>query len=224
MEKYYKRSQVESAIWKTMSGHNTSVSEPPKLFRTRTKRLLEIDRAVPEIAHGFAFSGAPPDGQGVDVPFTAFDAFCLAIALELLDMGFKQSEIVFLLRHIRQQLKVEFDWITSRIIPLRNVVLAEDYPDLPSYQDGHKRLADFRVFTLIQKVELTELQPARKGRQRQEPMIYQPVFCRGIEALQSEINHRDWQFRKALVLELSTTATLVSKFLDEAPVTKRGRG
>jgi hypothetical protein len=187
--------------------------------------LLDIDRSAPEDTPGFAFSDGPAAGQGVDVPFTAFDAFCLALGLELLDMGFKQAEVVFLLQNIRPQLRGEFDWILSQEIAPGNVHAPEDYPDLPTYMVGKRCMADYRVFTLIQKVELKELQPgAAKARNSDSPFIYQPAFYRGIEALASEINHRDWSFRKALVLELATTAALISKYLDEAPITKRGRG
>ncbi|MEN8129634.1 MAG: hypothetical protein ABFS45_05445 [Pseudomonadota bacterium] len=225
MEKTYKRGQVEWAIWQSLDSQYAFGREPPKTFQTRIKRLLEIDRAAPEDSPRFAFSEGPPSGQGVDVSFTPFDAFCLALALDLLDMGFKQSEIVFLLRHIRPLLKNEFDWMTSRRIPLRQVALAENHPDLPSFWEGDRRLADFRLFTLIQKVELKELHPSTANAEdMNSPFIYQPVFCRGIEALDLEINRRNWSFRKALVLELSTTATLVTRFLDEAPATKRGRG
>lgn len=225
----YKRNQVEWAIWQVIVTNGNSGGKPPQAFRTRIKRLLDIDRSAPEDRPGFAFSNGPAGGQGVDVPFTAFDAFCLALGLELLDMGFKQAEVVFLLQHIRTQLRGEFDWILSHPIAPGNVHAPEDYPDLPTYKDGNRCLADYRVFTLIQKVELKELQPdaarARaRARSADSPFIYKPAFYRGIKSLAAEINHRDWSFRKALVLELATTAALVSKYLDEAPITKRGRG
>ena len=221
----YKRNQVEWSIWHAIDSNGNMSGNPPQAFQTRIKRLLEIDRAKPDDRPGFAFSDGPAGGQGVDVAFNPFDAFCLALALELLDMGFKQSEVVFLFQHIRSQLRVEFDWIMSQPIAPGNVLLAEDYPDLPSFQDGNRYLADIRVFTIIQKVELKELRPGvAKEEDKQNPFIYQPAFYHGIEALTSEINHRDWSFRKALLLELSTTAALVSKYLDEAPVTRRGRG
>lgn len=225
MERVYKRGQVEWAIWQALDSRHTRGNEPPQAFRTRIKRLLEIDRAAPEDSPCFAFSDTPPEGQGVDVAFTPFDAFCLALALELLDTGFKQSEIVFLLQHIRAPLAEEFTWMTARPIPLRQPVPAEDYPDLQSYMHEGDRMADFRVFTLIQKVELKELRtPAANAMDANQPFIYQPAFYRGIEALTAAINRRSISFRKALVLELSTTATLIVRYLDEAPATRRGRG
>ena len=222
----YKRGQVEWAVWHTFDVlGNTNTAAPPKPLRTRIKRLLEIDRTGIDNSPGFAFSDAPSTGQGSDAPFTTFDAFCLALALDLLDTGFKQAEVVFLLSHIRPQLREQFDWITSRNIPLGNVVLSEDFPDLPSFQGNQFREADFRVFALIQKVEIKEVFPTLDAAPNtEEPFIFQPVFCRGIEAMQAEINDRSSSFRKALVLELSTTAVLVKKHLKEAPITRRGRG
>lgn len=221
----YKRNQVEWAIWQLIVSNGNSGGKPPQAFRTRIKRLLDIDRSAPEDSPGFAFSDGPAGGQGVDVSFTAFDAFCLALGLELLDMGFKQAEVVFLLQHIRSQLRGEFDWILSNKIAPGNAHAPADYPDLPTFTAGNRCLADYRVFTLIQKVELKELRPgAAEARNTDSPVIYQPPFYRGMGALAEGINYRDWSFRKALVLELATTAALVSKYLDEAPITKRGRG
>ena len=70
------------------------------MFLTRIKRLLEIDRSLEQTDlqaqpnSNFAFV-APPERAGSEVAFTAFDAFCLAVALDLHDAGFKQSEVVF---------------------------------------------------------------------------------------------------------------------------------
>ena len=84
-----------------------------RVFRTRIKRLLDIDRDLdltgaevpPETDYAFA---APPSVEGAEAGYRAVDAFCLAIALDLLDSGFKQSEIVFLMRYLRPELERRF--------------------------------------------------------------------------------------------------------------------
>ena len=198
----YKRNQVELAIWQTVANPNEANREPPKKFGTRIKRLLELDRAQDDGV--FAFSDLKPQGRGADVAFSKFNAFCLALGIELLDAGYKQAEIVFLLQHIRPQLKKAFSIIQKHPSPLRNVADT-----------------DFRIFVLIEKVEINEIYPARKD--TKTPLIFEPFFCQGIGNLQEEINKRGWNFRKAMILELSTTGTLVSKYLDEVPMIRRGK-
>ena len=221
----YKRGQVEWSLWRFATFLRDPGDKPPKAFLTRIKRLLEIDRADREEGEAFAFIADAPQGQGVDVVFTGFDAFCLALALDLLDAGFKQAEVVFLMRHIREDLKREYAWIMSDPPLARQRVGAKHVPDRPSYEDGGRRWADYRVFAVIQKVEMTEVFPVlAEPRYSGKPTILEPVFCRGIEALQADLNRRADSFRKAMVLEIANAAALVTSFLDEAPITKRGRG
>lgn len=220
----FKRGQVEWALWRFATFLRDAGQEAPKAFRTRVKRLLEIDRADEIDDTGFAFAEAASGGRGNDAAFTAFDAFCLALALDLLDAGFKQSEIVFLMRHMRAGLSTEYDWIMVSPPPLRGRVLAKRAPDRPSYSEDGKRWADFRVFAVIQKVEMTEVFPVLSRRaDPRDPVFLEPAFCRGIEALQKELNRMPHACRKALVLELSHAAVLVTEFLHESPMTKRGR-
>jgi len=221
----YKRGQVEWSLWRFFTFPRAAGEKPPKAFLTRIKRLLEIDRADREDEEAFAFIEDAPQGQGVDVVFTAFDAFCLALALDLLDAGFKQSEVVFLMRHIRNDLKREYAWIISDPPPARQRRFAKHAPDRPSYEEGGRRWADYRVFVVIQKVEMKEVFPVlAESRHADRPTIFEPIFCRGIEALQAEFNSKAGSFRKAMVLEMANAAALVASFLDAAPITKRGRG
>ena len=86
--------------------------------RTRAKRLLEIDRKKEifesKVAHAcHAFCESLPDGKGTDISYTAFDAFCLGFALDMLDIGFKQAEIVYVLRHARASMKVVYRLIMA---------------------------------------------------------------------------------------------------------------
>ncbi|MET0085271.1 MAG: hypothetical protein ABW082_02085 [Sedimenticola sp.] len=214
---------MEWAIWQVLLGQNNTGSEPPKVFNTRIKRLLDLDRSqTGSTSPRFAFSDTVPRGKGADIPFTEFDTFCVALGIDLLDAGFKQAEVVFFLKHIRPQLRKAFDHLAPYLsVSLRNLVPAENYPKLPSYQSESGDLADFRIFVLIEKVELKEAYSSISN--TDEPLILQPIFCHGITALQQEINVRDWEFRKAMILELSHTARLITKYLKEAPIARRGR-
>lgn len=212
----YRRGQVEWALWQFFTLSRLASNEPPKVFLTRIKRLLEADRAdkVPAGQHyqpdsDFAFSSTKTEGQGVDATFSAFDAFCLALALDLLDVGLKPSETVFLLRYLRTALAVEFKAI------LRD-------PPPPPRQRPAK---DKRVFWVIQKVELTEIYdqatPRRKG--QKTPIFLEPKFCHGAEDLLKELDPMNWTYRKALVVEIAYLADNLTKLLAKAPLKKRGR-
>lgn len=232
----YRRGQVEWAIWRFFTLIRSAPSDPPQVFLTRIKRLLETDRhdRVPEgqdfgPTADFAFSTAKSEGQGIDAVFSQFDAFCLALALDLTDVGFKPSEIVFLLRHLRPSLLVEFEAIARNPpSPVRRPELATDRPALPSYQYKGRALADGRVFWVVQKVELKEIYipgPAKQKRS-QTPIFLEPKFCRGIHALSNELgqmNTEQWGYRKALILEIAYLAVELSRLLSKAPPIKRGR-
>ena len=220
----YKRGQVEWSLWRFFTFPRAAGDKPPKAFLTRIKRLLEIDWVDREEGKKFAFIEDVPQGQGVDAVFTAFDAFCLALALDLLDAGFKQSEVVFLMQHIRQDLREEYDWIMLNPPLARQSVAAKPATDRPSYEESGRLRADYRVFAVIQKVEMTEVFPVLAEPQYSgKPIILEPVFCHGIEALQTELNRMAVSFRKAMVLEIANAAALVTSLLKDAPLTKRGR-
>jgi hypothetical protein len=93
------RGQVEWVLWCSFVRARFNPGQSPRVFRTRVKRLLDIDRHLdltgaevpPEASYAFA---APPAIEGAEAEYLAVDAFCLAIALDLLDAGFKQSEVV----------------------------------------------------------------------------------------------------------------------------------
>ena len=101
-EQTHSRGELEIALWQSF----TQGDRGPKVDRTfkgRIQKLLDLDRAGGFGAPSeFAFHAAAPPGRGQEVHFTLLDAFCLAIGLDLLDVGFKQSEVVFLLRHLDQ--------------------------------------------------------------------------------------------------------------------------
>lgn len=226
MSDTFKRGQVEWALWRFFSSRRM---DAPKVFRTRVKRLLELDRErdlseQSEVPHAeSAFFDDLPEGQGVDTRYTPFNTFCLALGLDLLDAGFKQSEVLFLLRHIRGDLEREFAWIMKCPPSPRQKTPAEERPRCPSFEERGRRWADCRVFAVIEKVELTEIYSGEEDSNGSRPIIMQPVFCHGIEALQKELARMNFDYRKALVMEIAEMATMVADHLSKAPVVKRGR-
>ena len=229
-EETYGRGQVEWALWCTFTRTSVSTGEMPMKFRTRIKRLLDVDRDLdltnaevpPETNFAFA---APPAAGEIDTEYRAADAFCLAIALDLLDTGFKQSEIVFLMRYLRPELERRFPALLGRPSLLdRQHHRARDYPDLPTFEHRGRRYADRRLFVIVRKVELAEIRPASAGNLPTEPMILEPIFSNGIEALCAELSRLMPDHRRAVtVLELAATAQAVQARLVDAPVIRRGR-
>ena len=106
----YKRNQVEGAI-ATVLEHT---AEPSTELRTRLKRLLDTDRAAgrkvgasdPERAN-YAFYSADSPGSGVEVQFSAYEAFALLTGLSLLHHGWPQGFVVALMRRMRPSLEKE---------------------------------------------------------------------------------------------------------------------
>src|SRR5713226_3273717 len=120
MNHTYRRSQVEWALWKFSILDLPGGDEPISTFRARVKHLLQLDRSgailstarhPPSVDH--ALSSQQTEGTGIDATFTAFDAFCLALAVDFLRAGFKQSEVLLLLGHLRPRLLGPFTDIVS---------------------------------------------------------------------------------------------------------------
>ncbi len=229
-EETYGRGQVEWALWCSFARARFNTGDVPQIFRTRIKRLLEIDRDLdlsdaevpPEADYAFA---PPPSAESGEVPYRAVDAFCLAIALDLLDAGFKQAEIVFLMRYLRPELQKRFpNLLAPPSLISRQRYLAQGYPDLPSYEYRGRSYADRRLFVILQKVELTEISPASSRRRHPGPIILEPVFCAGVSALGAKLHDIMPNRRRAVtVLEVAAAAQAVRAYLADAPVIRRGR-
>lgn len=222
-EPIYRRVQAEWSLWRAF------VDPPPRgeidaTAKTRIKRLLDIDRndapaSTTRQAGRWAFSAQPTSGSGTEAAFRAFDVFCLGLGLELLDMGFKQGEIVFLIRHIRPVLQPAFRRIIDHYPPLSfQRHGAKDYPSLPRTRDG--REPDDAVFLLIRKVEVDEFIRLPTRRRTQE--IFAPAFCFGETDLIATISTSAVYRRKAIIVELARLARQVQRLLQDAPVRRRG--
>ena len=235
VETVYKRGQVEWALWRYMT-YLLPGGSPALLpeFRTRIKRLLELDAQrdsskVSKVPHArYAFFEGRPGGKGTDVSYTHFNAVCLAWGLELLDVGFKQWEIVFLLRHLREPLHHTFQYILQNPPEPRQKITPNERPDCPVYHDEKGGdYPDCRVYMVLQKVEFPYMNPRLKKRKRAElPVFPTPVFCRGYLAVAEELhrmNRKDYTYHKAFVMELAHAVVLVQNYLQEAPEFTRGR-
>ncbi len=227
----YGRGQMEWALWRSFTiGSFSAGEEVPKVFLTRIKRLLEIDRDLdlsgaevpPEALYAFA---PPPSDQSGDTAYLPVDAFCLMTALDLLDAGFKQAEVVFLMRYLRPELERRFaDLLKPPSLIGRRRSLAKAYPRLPAYTERGKDYADNRLFVVLQKIEMTEIVGGGKQERQRFPLILEPIYCEGIEALKEALHDLMPNRRRAVtVLELAASAQAVAAFLQDAPSIQRGR-
>jgi hypothetical protein len=229
----FKRGQVEWAIWAVYTQQRAAAGDPPPAFPTRLKRLLETDRdpdSRPGLNEGeefYAFSSAGVEGTGIDAAFTAYDAFSLALALELLGAGFKPSEVVALLRRSRPSLERQFDAILRTPPPQRLRSRSAARLVLPTSTEGGGELADRRVFLVLPTIELDEVLPLYFPQaSRQQSGFPEPKYCRGIIELSTELGRMrnpKWSYRKAFVTEIAYLAMGISDQLRSAPLTKRGR-
>ncbi len=104
----YKRNQVEEAISRTFSAENARAVE----LKLRLKRLLVTDRragrgkGTPENPkRHFAFYSHEATGSGVEVMFSAYEAFALFTGLLMLEHGIPQATVVSILRQLRSDLE-----------------------------------------------------------------------------------------------------------------------
>jgi hypothetical protein len=105
----YKRNQVEEAISDLLEPRS---QEPSTELRTRLKRLLETDRAFGRVPRAndpervnYAFYSDDPPGSGVEVWFSAYEAFALLNGLLLMGHGWTQSFAVSVMRRVRSELE-----------------------------------------------------------------------------------------------------------------------
>lgn len=122
----YKRNQLEGALHALLSGPSSSAGQRlgqavPHVFSTRIKRLLEIDRRQGLVNKDhldkapMAFFDALPQGTGTDAVYSAERIFNVAIALELLRFGCKQSEVVEKVALMQPELKRAFERATATV-------------------------------------------------------------------------------------------------------------
>lgn len=230
----YKRGQVEWGLWRAVPFNRGTRDAPPPIFRTRIKRLLDLDRDLDVASFGaapesdFAFVALADGGSGIEMQYAPFDVFCLAIALDLLDVGFKQGEIVYLMRHLRDTLEGWFSKLLDRpSLNDRQPHLASKFPKLPVLQrsGGKAPLADARVFLVLNRIEMTEVLPVAKVRGKAKPAVFlAPIVCEGITGLAEQLNalmplHR----RTVVTLEIAAVAQAIVEFLAVAPLVPRGR-
>jgi hypothetical protein len=98
---HYKRNQVEEAIVRTLGAEGARIGD----LKLKIKRLLVTDRRLGRGKRSdhkvYAFYSQRPQGSGVEVMFSGYEAFALLAALIVLEHGIPQAKVVNILREIR---------------------------------------------------------------------------------------------------------------------------
>jgi hypothetical protein len=198
----YKRNQVEAAISRVVG---FSASRPPMELRHRLKRLLDTDRALVRTSGlAYAFYAGHAPGSGVEVWFSAYEAFALLLAFKLLEHGFPQQKAVLALRRVRPALEPEH----KRMLKLDPKALFNQ--DALQRSEGQLALnSTDPVYLVIRTEEKRAAQPVKDIR-----------ICHGEPALM--------QFIKAAlasytIFELTSAAHLLDDHLAKTEPSQRGR-
>jgi hypothetical protein len=218
MSSYYKnkwlRNQIEEGLWKYLSsvsnwGNQNGIPEVPQVFKSRVKKLLNLDRNNGNEKGVWVFYDSIGGGTGTQELYSDFHVFNMAIALNMLSTGFKQSEIIFFLQHIQDALKENYGIIRSgdSIAPIcgtnRNCIENA----IP-------------VFMLINRVEMQEMWP---GSDTNGPIIMAPYFVKGTKDLQKEISTKPNLYTAFIIIEIADAALSLPDILESIPAAKRGR-
>ena len=121
---------MEEAISRTLG---EASSKPSSGLKTSIKRLLDLDRNLnrlprsrdPERANFAFFDDAPP-GRGVEVMFSAPNAYAVLTGVRMLDHGWPQSFVVSSLRQAKAQLAMRYRTIIST--PAKSIEATEHKP------------------------------------------------------------------------------------------------
>jgi hypothetical protein len=107
----YKRNQVEEAIVLTLRAEDARVGE----LKLKMKRLLVTDRRLGrgkrsdgKAGPRYAFYSQRPQGSGVEVMFSGYEAFALMAALIVLEHGIPQAKVVSILQEIRSDFEAAY--------------------------------------------------------------------------------------------------------------------
>lgn len=220
----YKRNQMERGVWQALTynlqGH--TARPIPNSIIMKIKKLLELDKLhKADSAPDYAFSMQDNPGLGNERKFSLMNCFSIAVALQLADAGFKQSDIIFILQHLVEELEEQFGKLSLYPMPSRQVRSPKQYPHLPRVTiNGHERV-DSKVFLVFHRVELPDIYDYTD--KKDLPIVINHKFCYGLEALHEHLKKNDFYHSNLACLELCRVARGIQEFVPKVEAAKRGR-
>ena len=246
----WRRNQLVAALWHYLAtardwgGDQHGLAESvPRVFRSRVKKMLDLDR-LPHLLpweenqlppDQWAFYDQAGEGTGSEERFSTVHAFNMGLALQMLNIGLKQSEVIFVLKWARPDLEAVFKKIHAQpgaLAPVSDTRRqSHEHKHYPSskpiwLEDKKSPEADFTVWMLLQRVETKELHPSSGERATEgqaPPMFMAPEFCFGLEAVKTYVFKHLNDFPHLVLLELADLALTLPRELAQAPAIGRGR-
>jgi hypothetical protein len=208
----YKRNQVEEAILRVF---NPGLASRSSEISSQLKRLLNTDRRLgrakrsdnPEHAN-FAFYSVDSPGRGVEVWFSAYEAFALLIGLRLMQHSWRQGHVVPVLRRLRPELEKR-----------HTQVLKQDQELLLNQELIRQRAGPGVLAVGTTDPVFLAISGDRKGRSGSNPV----AICRGERRLM-EFIHAQELGQSSTILELVTPIFALTRELAKTTPKKRGRG
>jgi hypothetical protein len=211
--KLFKRNQVEEAVVQTLGARDKRRIAELKL---RLKRLLVTDRRSGRRRRSgdkgrrhYAFYSQEPPGSGVEVMFSAYEAFALLVALRVLEYGVPQAKVVGILREVRSDLETAY-----REILQKDPKKLFDRQKVPATAKPGMLATDNTdpVFLAFVKLGIS------KGRVRATVSI-----CRGLHQLWQFINQHTVPGAGATFFEFTRLMHALAANLSQTRPIKRGR-
>ncbi len=209
----YKKSQALYALWRTLS-NPALLSErerPPAIFSRRFDKLVSVDiPLLPEERVG---------QSGKDNQFTADQVFLMAVALVIMDSGLGLGATGFFICTARESLKQRY-----------RAIMEMPMSWLPEKESSLEK--DKRVYLLFQNKDIQEFYPkydwskvkgwSGTGR---PPLIINPVYVQGLDDLKTYLDTclQNGTNNHVLVIELAKMASVLTHYLEHAPIMTRGR-
>lgn len=238
---------MEAALWRYVATYKNwgndwdgTAASIPSVFKSRIKKMLNMDH-IPGMTpwdglpdDRWVFYDEPGVGTGGEDRFSSVHAFLMAVALDLLNIGLKQSEVIFFLKHTRPMLERAFDRIHRRpgaIAPVmgsgRQLRFASHYPEVEAiWIDPHKApRADFTAWLVVRRFETREIHPGfeKQAKNKSIPFFMEPKFLFGLEAVKNEVFSHLNGYRHLVPIELADSALTIPQYLSKAPSIGRGR-
>jgi len=206
----YKRNQVEEAIVRTLGAQGARVAD----LKLKMKRLLVTDRRLghrqrDKVSTPYAFYSARPQGSGVEVMFSGYEAFALLAALIILEHGIPQAKVVSIL----QELRSDFEGAHHDILQMDPQVLFDPQTVRAMARPGMFAVDNTApVFLAFVKLDI------RKGRVRAFIAVR-----RGHEALQRFVKEQSVPGSGATHFEFTRLMHSLASNLSQTHPSKRGR-
>lgn len=243
----YRRGQLDPVLWKYLSSSRKwgaigpeGPDAIPSRFRSRIKKLLNLDRVPGMVSwtdfpdDRWAFYDEEAEGTGSEERFSALHGFLLAVALDMVHLGLKQPDVVFILKSIRPWLEdvlLEIHDTPGVYAPVSDTARRprsfEANSSLQPIRLKGKKIAleDASVWMILRRHGIEELDPRRvkPGNEKTAPIYESPDIAFGLEALKRELFTHLADSRQVMLVELADAAITIPRLLEAEPEVGRGR-